>query len=82
MGTIYESSFDSKVARANGVSTSSNDIPSAGGGRRIKTPARLVLTHPGRINGHRVYRCYRMTVPSPASSLHGCLKRVPGGSWL
>lgn len=73
--------WGSRVARANGVSSSSNTIPSAGQGRRIKTPARLVLTHPGRVNGHRVYRCYRMTVPPPASSLHGCLKRF-GGGWL
>jgi alpha-tubulin suppressor-like RCC1 family protein len=68
--------WGSKVARANGVSSSSNDIPSAGGGRRIKTPARLVVSRPGRINGHRVYRCFRMTVPPPASSLHGCLRRT------
>jgi alpha-tubulin suppressor-like RCC1 family protein len=73
--------WGSSAARANGVSTSSNDIPSAGGGRRTKTPARLVVSHPGRINGHRVYRCYRMTVPPPASSIHGCLKRL-GSAWI
>jgi alpha-tubulin suppressor-like RCC1 family protein len=73
--------WGTKVARANGLSSSSNDIPAAGPGRRINTPARLTLTHPTRINGHRVYRCFRMAVPPPASQLHGCLKRQVGG-WL
>jgi hypothetical protein len=65
--------WGSSVARATGVSNSSNDIPNAAQGKRIKTWAHVTLSNPGRFQGHEVYRCFTMTVPSPASDMHLCL---------
>jgi hypothetical protein len=74
--------WGTRVARASGISNSSNDIPNAAAGKRIKTPAQIVLSNPGRFKGHEVYRCFTLTVPaSPASDQHLCLARV-GRIWL
>ena len=73
--------WGSPVARATGISNSSNDIPDAASGRRIKTWARVTLSNPGRFQGHEVYRCFTLTVPAPASDTHLCLART-GRIWL
>jgi len=65
--------WGSKAAHANGISNASNGIPSQAQGKRIKTPAQITLSRPGRFLGGTVYRCYKLTVPPPATDLHGCL---------
>jgi hypothetical protein len=70
--------WGSRVAHATGVSNSSNDIPDAAHGKRIKTWARITLSSPGRFRGHEVYRCFTITVPPPASDMHLCLGHTHG----
>ncbi len=66
--------WGSKVAHARGISSASNGIPNEAQGKRIKRPARVTLSKPGRFHGHEVYRCLRLTVPSfSASDEHLCL---------
>jgi hypothetical protein len=79
---LHWTGWGSPVARARGISNSSNDIPDAAQGKRIKTPAQVTLSSPGRFRGHEVYRCFTLTVPaSPASNQHLCLARF-GRTWL
>jgi hypothetical protein len=73
--------WGSSVARASGISNSSNDIPNAAQGKRIKTWAWVTLWNPGRFEGHEVYRCFSLTVPAPAADMNLCLSRV-GHGWL
>jgi hypothetical protein len=73
--------WGSSVAHAQGVSSASNGIPNMAEGKRIKNPGQITLSNPGRFQGREVYRCYALTVPPPASSLHGCLQGH-GGYWL
>jgi hypothetical protein len=70
--------WGSSVARATGVSSSSNDIPNAAQGKRIKTWAHVTLSDPERFQGHEVYRCFTMTVPPPASDMNLCLGHAHG----
>jgi len=72
--------WGSSVARATGVSNSSNDIPNAAEGKRIKTWAHVTLSNPGRFKGHEVYRCFTLTVPPPASYPPVCLGHPHGAS--
>lgn len=58
--------WGAKVARATGISSSSDDDPDAASGKRIKTRARVTLSNRGRFQGHTVYRCVKVTVPPPA----------------
>jgi hypothetical protein len=79
---LHWTGWGSSAAHATGVSNSSNDIPDAARGRRIKTPAEVTLSNPGRFRGHEVYRCFMLTVRShPTSDQHLCLKRT-GSLWL
>ena len=75
--------WGSPVAHGSGVSSSSNDIPNAAQGKRIKTWARVTLSDPGRFGGHEVYRCFSLAVPPPASAGPQplCLTRS-GPIWL
>jgi hypothetical protein len=67
------------VARATGISNASNGIPNEAQGRRIKKPANVILSDPGRFEGHEVYRCFTLTVPTfPASDEQLCLKDRAG----
>jgi hypothetical protein len=67
------------VARATGISNASNAIPNAAQGKRIKRPANVIVSDPGRFEGHEVYRCFTLTVPSfPASDERLCLKDRAG----
>lgn len=70
------SGWGKSVARATGISSSSNCVPNCATGKRTNMPARLALSSPGRVRGHRVYRCFELTVPShPRSDEHDCLER-------
>ena len=71
---LHWAGWGSSVAHATGVSNASNDIPDVASGKRIKTPAYVTLSNPGRFQGHEVYRCFTLTVPSfPQSDQHLCL---------
>lgn len=76
LGKLHWRGWGSPVARATGISSSSNCTPSCATGKRTNVPAKLTLSSPGRISGHLVYRCYRLTIPShPQSDQHDCLER-------
>lgn len=70
---MHWTGWGSPVAHATGVSNSSNDIPNAAEGKRIKTWAHVTLSNPGRFQGHEVYRCFNLTVPPPAHYGQVCL---------
>jgi hypothetical protein len=73
------SGWGAGVARATGISNASNAIPNAAQGKRIKRPANVTLSDPGRFEGHEVYRCFTLTVPTfPASDERLCLKDRAG----
>ena len=77
------SGWGSSVAHATGISSASNGIPDLAHGKRTKTPARITLSNPGRFQGHEVYRCFTLTVPSyPASDQHLCLTGQGGYYYL
>jgi hypothetical protein len=67
-----------KVTHATGISSASNGIPNQAQGKRIKTKATVTLWNPGSVLGHRVYRCFALSVPKPASSMTDCLKNQHG----
>lgn len=73
---LHWSGWGSPVARAKGLSSSSNDQPNAEEGKRIITAARVTLSQPGTYRGRRVYRCIRIEVPPPASFPYSCLQRA------
>jgi hypothetical protein len=80
---LHWTGWGSSVAQARGISNASNGIPNQAQGKRIKTPAQVTLSNPGRFQGHEVYRCFQLTVPAfPASDQHLCLKRSGGYWWL
>jgi hypothetical protein len=73
--------WGTSVAHAKGISSASNGIPNMAQGKRIKAPAQVTLSNPGQFQGHEVYRCFTLTIPShPASDLHLCLAGH-GGYW-
>jgi hypothetical protein len=73
------SGWGRRVAHATGISNASNGIPNEAQGRRIKRPANLILSDPGRFEGHEVYRCFTVTVPTfPGSDERLCLKDQAG----
>jgi hypothetical protein len=78
---LHWTHWGSSVAHATGISSASNGIPNQAQGKRIKTPAEITLSKPGKFFGREVYRCYAMKVLPPATSAHGCLTHVNGGSW-
>jgi hypothetical protein len=78
---LHWTGWGSSVAHAKGISSASNGIPNQAQGKRIKTPAQVTLSNPGRFQGHEVYRCFTLTVPPPATSEHLCLTDH-AGYWL
>jgi hypothetical protein len=78
---LHWTGWGSSVTRAQGISSASNGIPNQAQGKRITTPGQITLSNPGQFYGHEVYRCFKLTVPPPATSLHGCLTGH-SGYWL
>ncbi len=80
---MHWTGWGSSVAHGTGISNSSNDIPNAATGKRIKTWARVTLSDPGWFQGHEVYRCFDLAVPPPASlgPRPSCLAHF-GSSWI
>ena len=74
------SGWGTSVARATGISSASNGIPNMAQGKRIKKPARVTLSSPGRFQGHEVYRCFTLTLPPAAAGEPSCLVER-GGYW-
>ena len=73
--------WGSSVAHATGISSASNGIPNMAQGKRIKKPAQVALSNPGLFQGHEVYRCFTLTIPSyPRSDQRLCLERA-GSDW-
>lgn len=72
---LHWTGWGSPVAKARGLSSSSNGIPNAVEGKRIITSARVTLSKPVRFRGHEVYSCFRLKVPPPAHYHFSCLQR-------
>lgn len=71
--------WGTNVAHATGLSSASNGIPNMAEGKRIIKPAQVTLSKPGQVRGHRVYRCFRLTIPSsPKSNQSLCLQKSGG----
>jgi hypothetical protein len=70
--------WGTKVAHATGISSASNGIPNNEDGKRIKKRATVTLWSPGRVLGHRVYRCFELTLARQANGTTDCLKRSHG----
>ncbi len=80
---MHWTGWGSSVAHASGISNSSNDIPNAVAGKRIKTWARVTLSDPGWFQGHEVYRCFELAVPPPASlGPHPSCLAHSGSLWI
>jgi hypothetical protein len=73
---LHWTGWGSRVARGKGTSSASNGVPNLAEGKRIETPATITLSNRGRFRGHRVYRCFHLTVPPPATSFRRCLKKT------
>jgi len=72
---LHWTGWGSSVAHANGISNVSNGIPNQAQGKRIKAPAQLTLSNPGRFFGHEVYRCVMVKVAPPTQRVeHLCLE--------
>lgn len=75
------SGWGTRVARATGVWSASSCTPNCATGKRMKSPARVTLSNPGRVLGHTVYRCFQLTPPHPkrdAWSARECIQRQGG----
>ncbi len=80
---MHWTGWGSSVTHATGISSSSNDIPNAAQGKRIKTWARVTLSDPGWFQGHEVYRCFDLAVPPPASlGPHPSCLAHSGSLWI
>lgn len=72
---LHWSGWGGSAARASGVSNSSDGSPGAPIGKRITSPAKVVLSDPGAFEGHRIYRCFTLTVPAaPSADQRRCLE--------
>lgn len=75
------SGWGTSAAHATGIWSASNGIPSQATGKRTTSPARLTLSNPGRVLGHRVYRCIKWTPSHPKRDVwaaHECIRRIRG----
>jgi len=55
----------------------SNCTPSCATGKLTQRPARLTLSSPGLVGGHRVYRCFQIFPPHPRRDIadRACIRR-------
>jgi hypothetical protein len=74
---LHWSAWGSKMAHGSGISSSSNCTPNCATGKRTNLPAKVTLSSPGTVLGHRVYQCFQLTVAArPKSDERVCLKRT------
>lgn len=71
------SGWGTNLAKATGIWSASDGMPSQATGKRITSPARITLSSPGLILGHRVYRCFQIDPPHPTRDIydHACMQR-------
>ena len=71
------SGWGTSVAHSTGIWSASNGFPSQATGKRTTSPARLKLSSPGLVLGHRVYRCYQIYPPHPRRDIadHACMQQ-------
>jgi hypothetical protein len=72
---LHWTGWGSSVAVAHGKDNVDTDEPNVAEGKRIITPAKVVLYDPGVFEGRRVYRCIRMKLRPPAKYGPNCLQR-------
>ncbi len=72
---LHWTGWGSAVAKATGKSNADTDEPNVAEGKRIITPAKVILYNPGTFGGHRVYRCIRIKLKKPAHYAPNCLRR-------
>lgn len=76
---LHWSSWGGPVARATGISSSSNCIPNCAKGKRTNHRIRFVVSHRRHLFGRTVYACYQLTDPkAPETDRHYCLKHAYG----
>jgi hypothetical protein len=70
-------------ALATGVWSASNCNPSCATGARTTRPARLTLSRPGFVGGHRVYRCFEIIPAHPQRDIedHACIRGQGGNGY-
>lgn len=70
-------------ALATGVWSASSCNPSCATGTLTNRPARLMLSRPGVVGGHRVYRCFQITPPHPQRDIedHACIRGQGGDGY-
>lgn len=71
------SGWGTSVAHATGIWNASDCTPDCADGKVTKIPARMTLSSPGLVLGHRVYRCFQIYRPNPQRDIldHGCMHR-------
>lgn len=69
--------WGTNIARATGVWSASGCTPSCATGKLTKGPARLMLSSPGLVRGHLVYRCFQVSPPHPKRDVEdrACINR-------
>lgn len=81
---LHWSSWGGSVARATGVYSASNCNPSCATGKRTNRVAKVSVSHPEVVVGHKVYGCFQLTVPNypvVGGGRRSCIKHTNGG-WL
>jgi len=73
---LHWTGWGSPVAKATGKSNADTDVPNVAEGKRIITPAKVILFDPGSFGGRRVYRCIRIKLQKPAKFPTSCLRRT------
>ncbi len=73
---LHWTGWGSPVAKAIGKSNADTDDPNVAEGKRIITPAKVILYDPGTFGGRRIYRCIRIKLQKPASFPTSCLQRT------
>jgi hypothetical protein len=73
---LHWKGWGSPVAKATGKSNADTDEPNVAEGKRIITPAKVILYNPGTFGGRRVYRCIRIKLKKPAHYTPSCLQRT------
>ncbi|MDE2293983.1 MAG: hypothetical protein KGL36_00845 [Gammaproteobacteria bacterium] len=68
--------WGTELARATGRWSASDCTPSCASGRRTTGAARLTLSSPGSVFGHRVYRCFQIALTAQTwNRTRTCLRR-------
>ena len=74
---LHWTGWGSSRAVAQGMWSASSCNPSCATGKVTNLPARLTLSSPGMVEGHRVYRCFEVSPAHPRRDMadRGCVRR-------